>query len=154
MIRRNWFGWTLFPSQVCLFSGLMELHLLLQVLTNALYKSIPHRAVVNRTQARISLAYFYAPQTGAEIVPSPELLERKKQSSIYKRFTMEEYLAVKKGQLLNTLEHFTLKPPTQYLAYPAPTPALAQWATINRLLSKLGLTSCSRLQIKLGHLRR
>ncbi|KAG0575562.1 hypothetical protein M758_5G014100 [Ceratodon purpureus] len=93
----------------------------LQVLTNALYKSIPHRAVVNRTQTRISLAYFYAPTTKSEIVPSPELLERTNQSSIYKRFTMEEYLAVKKGQLLNTLQHFTLEPLTQSLAFPVHT---------------------------------
>lgn len=96
----------------------------LQVLTNALYKSVPHRAVVNKYQARISLAYFFAPQTGLEIVPSPELVDRTTQSSNYKPFTIEEYLAVKKGQLLNTLEHFSLQPLLQRLSlhFEDPTP--------------------------------
>lgn len=101
----------------------------LQVLTNALYKSVPHRAVVNRTQARISLAYFFAPPTGLQIVPSPELVERTTQSSNYQPFTIEEYLAVKKGQLLNTLEHFSLQHLLQkLLRLPScenPTPRLA-----------------------------
>jgi isopenicillin N synthase-like dioxygenase len=47
-----------------------------QVLTNALYKSVAHQAVVNRTQARISLAYFFSPQTGVEIVPAPDIVDR------------------------------------------------------------------------------
>lgn len=100
--------------------------ILFQVLTNALYKSVPHRAVVNRTQTRISLAYFFAPRTGLEIVPSPELVDRTTQSRNYKPFTIEEYLAVKKGQLLNTLEHFSLQPLLQLLSLPFenPTPVL------------------------------
>ena len=78
---------------------------------------------MNRNQARISLAYFFAPQTGVEIVPAPELVDRTTQSSEYKPFTIEEYLAVKKGQLLNTLEHFSaVQPLLQYLELPSEKP--------------------------------
>ena len=78
---------------------------------------------MNRTKARISFAYFFAPQSGVEIVPAPKLVDGTTQSSEYKPFTIEEYLAVKKGQLLNTLEHFTaVQPLLQYLELPSEKP--------------------------------
>jgi isopenicillin N synthase-like dioxygenase len=60
--------------------------------------------VVNRSQSRISLAYFFAPRKEAKVAPLPDLVRNDKK--LYKTFTIEEYLAVKRGQLLNTLEHF------------------------------------------------
>lgn len=78
-----------------------------QVLTNGLYKSVPHQAVVNRSQSRISLAYFFAPSKEAKVAPIPDLVRNDKK--LYKTFTIEEYLAVKRGQLLNTLEHFEIQ---------------------------------------------
>lgn len=88
-----------------------------QVITNGLYKSVPHRAVVNRSQARISLAYFFAPNLEAEVIACPELIKADEREH-YKHYTLKEYLAVKRGQLLNTLDHFALQPLLRTLALP------------------------------------
>ncbi|KAH6559576.1 hypothetical protein KP509_1Z003300 [Ceratopteris richardii] len=45
-----------------------------QILSNGRYKSIEHRAVVNRNRSRISIATFYDPGREVTISPAPELL--------------------------------------------------------------------------------
>ncbi|CAA0834399.1 2-oxoglutarate (2OG) and Fe(II)-dependent oxygenase superfamily protein [Striga hermonthica] len=46
----------------------------LQVLSNAIYKSVEHRVIVNSNQERISLAYFYNPKGNLLIQPVKELV--------------------------------------------------------------------------------
>ncbi|XP_024359558.1 gibberellin 20 oxidase 1-A [Physcomitrium patens] len=77
----------------------------LQVLTNAKYRSVPHRAVVNETQTRISVAYFHVPVQGIDIVPHPELVDEHNPNK-YEPFTIDTYTKIKQAQTLNTLELF------------------------------------------------
>ncbi|CAK9234703.1 unnamed protein product [Sphagnum troendelagicum] len=81
----------------------------LQALTNGKYKSVPHRAVVNRSDARISLAYFFAPTKSIPIYPHPELVEAHETGApLYRPFTFEEFTSAKIVQALNTLDQFQL----------------------------------------------
>lgn len=79
----------------------------MQVLTNGKYKSVPHRAVVNQTQARISLAYFFLPSPSVDIVASPAFINEEN-PALYRPFALETYTKAKQMQMLNTLEHFTI----------------------------------------------
>jgi len=79
----------------------------MQVLTNGKYKSVPHRAVVNQTQARISLAYFFLPSPSVDIVSSPDFINDRN-PALYRPFKLETYTKAKQMQMLNTLEHFTI----------------------------------------------
>lgn len=83
---------------------------------------------MNRNQARISLAYFFAPNLEAEVVACPELIKADK-GEHYKHYTLKEYLAVKRGQLLNTLDHFALQPLLRTLALPLRSPPRIPVAT-------------------------
>ncbi|KAF4369956.1 hypothetical protein G4B88_016117 [Cannabis sativa] len=55
----------------------------MQILTNELYKSVKHRAVVNNKSTRISIVSAYGPRLESKVVPIPELLEAKGQNSAY-----------------------------------------------------------------------
>ncbi|CAH9101510.1 unnamed protein product, partial [Cuscuta epithymum] len=46
----------------------------IQVLTNAIYKSVEHRAIVNSNKERVSLAYFYSPRGDLVIQPAKEFV--------------------------------------------------------------------------------
>lgn len=46
-----------------------------QILSNGRYKSIEHRAVVNRNKSRISIATFYDPGKDIVVSPAPELVD-------------------------------------------------------------------------------
>ncbi|KAG6437079.1 hypothetical protein SASPL_101988 [Salvia splendens] len=46
----------------------------LQILSNANYKSVEHRAIVNSAKERVSLAYFYNPKGDKVIKPAEELV--------------------------------------------------------------------------------
>lgn len=47
----------------------------MQILSNGRYKSVEHRAVVNKDKARISVATFYDPSKEAVISPASELVD-------------------------------------------------------------------------------
>nr|PNR37621.1 hypothetical protein PHYPA_020730 [Physcomitrium patens] len=76
---------------------------MLQVLTNGLYTSVPHRAVVNRADARLSLAYLFLPPQDVEVVAASDLVE---DEPLYIPFKLEYYSQVKQIHFLNTLDHF------------------------------------------------
>jgi hypothetical protein len=59
--------------------------------------------VVNRSDARISLAYFFAPTKSIPIYPHPET-----GAPVYRPFTFEEFTSAKIVQALNTLDQFQL----------------------------------------------
>ena len=86
-------------------SNAENFEILLQVLTNAKYKSVSHRAVVNSTKSRISLVYFWVPLTTIDIVPSPDLVDEENPCK-YNPFNFETMTKMKQMYFLNTLDHF------------------------------------------------
>ncbi|KAI7741533.1 hypothetical protein M8C21_022340 [Ambrosia artemisiifolia] len=62
----------------------------LQVLSNAIYKSVEHRVIVNPDKERVSLAYFYNPKSDLLIHPAPELVTPET-PALYPSMTFDEY---------------------------------------------------------------
>ncbi|KZV56021.1 hypothetical protein F511_12720 [Dorcoceras hygrometricum] len=62
-----------------------------EILSNGLYKSIEHRAIVNSEKERISLAMFFNPKFEAEVGPSPSLVGDDR-PPLYRRMIMEQYV--------------------------------------------------------------
>ncbi|CAK9135797.1 unnamed protein product [Ilex paraguariensis] len=62
----------------------------IQVLTNAIYKSVEHRVIVNSDQERVSLAFFYNPKSDLRIQPSKELVTPEK-PALYPSMTFDQY---------------------------------------------------------------
>ncbi|CAI0425358.1 unnamed protein product [Linum tenue] len=62
----------------------------IQVLSNAIYKSVEHRVIVNSAKDRVSLAFFYNPRGDLLIGPSKELV-KPDQPALYPSMTFNEY---------------------------------------------------------------
>lgn len=63
---------------------------LYKVLSNDLYKSVLHRAVVNCDKERISIPTFYCPSPDALIGPAKDLIDHD-HPAVYRDFTYAEY---------------------------------------------------------------
>ncbi|KAF7825534.1 putative 2-oxoglutarate-dependent dioxygenase [Senna tora] len=61
----------------------------IQVLSNAIYKSIEHRVIVNSNKDRVSLAFFYNPRSDLLIEPAKELVSEER-PSLYTPMTFDE----------------------------------------------------------------
>ncbi|XP_069146474.1 jasmonate-induced oxygenase 2-like [Solanum lycopersicum] len=64
----------------------------IQVLSNAIYKSIEHRVIVNSAKERVSLAFFYNPGGDILIKPADELVTEER-PALYLPMTFNEYRA-------------------------------------------------------------
>ncbi|KAJ7961225.1 2-oxoglutarate (2OG) and Fe(II)-dependent oxygenase superfamily protein [Quillaja saponaria] len=62
----------------------------LQVLSNAVYKSVEHRVIVNSVKDRVSLAFFYNPKSDLLIEPAKELVTEDR-PALYPPMTFDEY---------------------------------------------------------------
>ncbi|KAJ8898984.1 hypothetical protein K2173_008486 [Erythroxylum novogranatense] len=62
----------------------------IQVLSNAIYKSVEHRVIVNSAQDRVSLAFFYNPKGDMLIEPCKQLVT-KDRPALYPPMTYNEY---------------------------------------------------------------
>ncbi|PIA59438.1 hypothetical protein AQUCO_00400371v1 [Aquilegia coerulea] len=62
----------------------------IQVLSNAIYKSIEHRVIVNSAKERISIAFFYNPKSDLLLEPASELVTPD-QPALYLPMTFNEY---------------------------------------------------------------
>ncbi|KAM7499379.1 hypothetical protein LguiA_023793 [Lonicera macranthoides] len=62
----------------------------IQVVSNASYKSVEHRVVVNSTEERLSLAFFYNPKSDLLIEPAKKLVTAEK-PALYSPMTFDEY---------------------------------------------------------------
>ncbi|CAK8566476.1 unnamed protein product [Lathyrus sativus] len=62
----------------------------IQVLSNAMYKSVEHRVIVNSDQERVSLAFFYNPKSDIPIEPLKQLLTPER-PALYPPMTFDEY---------------------------------------------------------------
>lgn len=58
-------------------------------MSNGIYKSIVHRAVVNPEKERLSIAAFHGPRMNTIVGPIPELVKDK---AIYKSIPYEEFI--------------------------------------------------------------
>uniref|UniRef100_A0A7N0RFC4 Fe2OG dioxygenase domain-containing protein n=1 Tax=Kalanchoe fedtschenkoi TaxID=63787 RepID=A0A7N0RFC4_KALFE len=62
----------------------------IQVLSNAIYKSVEHRVIVNSDKERLSLAMFYNPKSDVLIKPLDELVSHDS-PALYAPMTFDEY---------------------------------------------------------------
>ncbi|KAI3994271.1 hypothetical protein MKX01_012528 [Papaver californicum] len=62
----------------------------IQVLTNAIYKSVEHRVTVNSMNERLSLAFFYNPRGDLVIQPAKQLVTPER-PALYSPMTFNEY---------------------------------------------------------------
>ncbi|CAH1448615.1 unnamed protein product [Lactuca virosa] len=65
---------------------------ILEILSNGIYNSIEHRAVVNAIKERMSLAMFFNPKLEADVGPSKSLIRNTGNPPLYKTLVMEQYL--------------------------------------------------------------
>ncbi|VAH53834.1 unnamed protein product [Triticum turgidum subsp. durum] len=72
---------------------------LFQILTNGRFRSVYHRAVVNRDRERISLAYFLGPAANAKVGPLKEVVGGGRPA--YRALTWPEYIIVRKEAFAN-----------------------------------------------------
>lgn len=62
----------------------------IEVLSNANYKSVEHRVIVNSAKDRVSLAFFYNPKSDLLIQPAEKLVTEER-PAMYKPMTFDEY---------------------------------------------------------------
>ncbi|XP_052208799.1 gibberellin 3-beta-dioxygenase 1-like [Diospyros lotus] len=67
---------------------------LLHIFSNAKFPTVYHRAAVNQTCHRLSVAYFYGPQADSIVAPFSKL-----QSPLYRSLTVKEYVSLKAKHL-------------------------------------------------------
>ncbi|XP_062086499.1 2-oxoglutarate-dependent dioxygenase 19-like [Humulus lupulus] len=84
----------------------------MQILSNDLYKSVTHRAVVNNKNTRISIVSGHGPAADNKVAPIPELLEALGQAPAYPGIPYKEYLKLRRSPqsvLKATLDIIRLK---------------------------------------------
>ncbi|PON55273.1 Oxoglutarate/iron-dependent dioxygenase [Parasponia andersonii] len=67
---------------------------LMHILSNGRFNNVLHRALVNETHHRVSLAYFYGPPMDVKISPLIELTNHDR-PPLYRPVTWQEYLDIK-----------------------------------------------------------
>ncbi|XP_028124591.1 protein SRG1-like isoform X2 [Camellia sinensis] len=63
---------------------------ILEIVTNGTYRSIEHRAVVNSSKERLSIATFYNPRLDGEMGPAPSLITPQTPAR-FKRIRVQDY---------------------------------------------------------------
>ncbi|KAK2383924.1 protein SRG1 [Trifolium repens] len=63
---------------------------ILEIITNGIYKSVEHRAIVNSEKERISLAAFYGPNMQEILAPTPSLVTPERPAQ-FRRISVVEY---------------------------------------------------------------
>ncbi|KAL7191382.1 hypothetical protein ACSBR2_023453 [Camellia fascicularis] len=91
-VLREGAGWVMVPPR----PGTLVVNIgdLLHILSNGLYPSVLHRAMVNRTQHRLSIAYLCGPPTNVQISPLSKLVDPS-HPPLYRPVTWTEYLGTK-----------------------------------------------------------
>lgn len=72
-----------------------------------MFTSALHRAVVNKTEDRYSLAYFVQAPDWDQIAPLPELVDEDHPAK-YRPFTWPEYLTTQFKDITGGLGHFAV----------------------------------------------
>ncbi|GFZ11819.1 gibberellin 3-oxidase 2 [Actinidia rufa] len=91
-VLRDGSGWVTVPP----IPGALVVNIgdLLHILSNGSYPSVLHRAMVNRTQHRLSIAYLYGPPSNVQISPLSKLVGPA-HPPLYRPVTWTEYLGTK-----------------------------------------------------------
>ncbi|KAI3806882.1 hypothetical protein L1987_22800 [Smallanthus sonchifolius] len=91
-VQREGTGWVTVPP----IRGALVVNVgdLLHILSNGTYTSVLHRAIVNRTQHRLSVAYLYGPPSNVRISPLSKLTDSF-HPPLYRPVTWSEYLGTK-----------------------------------------------------------
>ncbi|KAD6118694.1 hypothetical protein E3N88_09965 [Mikania micrantha] len=100
LVKREGAGWVTVPP----IRGALVVNVgdLLHILSNGLYSSVLHRAMVNRTQHRLSVAYLYGPPSKVRISPLSKLTDSF-HPPLYRPVTWSEYLGTKAKHFNNAL---------------------------------------------------
>lgn len=69
----------------------MHICSLTQIVTNGVYRSIEHRAVVNTRKERLSIATFYLPKFDGDFGPASSLITSER-PAIFKRISVADYI--------------------------------------------------------------
>jgi isopenicillin N synthase-like dioxygenase len=72
---------------------------ILEIMTNGIYRSIEHRATINKEKERISIATFHSPKMNTIIGPAPSLIA--KSSAMFNNMSCEDFF---KGYFSRQLE--------------------------------------------------
>ena len=72
----------------------------LQIVSNGIYRSIEHRAIVNSTKERLSVATFYSSKLDSELGPALSLIGPNNPATFW-RVPLEKYLKEFFAQKLN-----------------------------------------------------
>nr|QEQ13286.1 VpGA3-oxidase [Viola philippica] len=112
-VLREGIGWVTVPP----IPGALVINVgdLLHILSNGLYPSVLHRAVVNRIKDRLSIAYLYGPPSSIQISPIPKLLGPS-QPPLYRSITWNEYLGTKAKHFNKALSSVRVCAPLNGLA--------------------------------------
>ncbi|XP_059077602.1 protein SRG1-like isoform X1 [Cryptomeria japonica] len=73
------------------YALVVNIGFLLEVMSNGRYRSIEHRAVTSKENARLSIATFYSPGFDAEICPAPQLIDEN-HPCLFKKFIHEDFI--------------------------------------------------------------
>lgn len=89
-------------------SGALVVHIgdFLHILSNARFRTVLHRVVVNKSRQRFSFAYFYSPPADFSVSPflSKDCLDSSpKFVPLYRSVTVKEYVAIKAKNLEKAL---------------------------------------------------
>ncbi|XP_060964948.1 2-oxoglutarate-dependent dioxygenase 19-like [Cannabis sativa] len=85
----KWVNWKAMP-----YSIIVDIGDQMQILTNDLYKSVKHSAIVNNKSRRISIVSTHGPQEDTKVVPIQELLEAHGQTPSYKPIPFKQYMQI------------------------------------------------------------
>ncbi|GAB2269447.1 Belongs to the iron ascorbate-dependent oxidoreductase, variant 2 [Dionaea muscipula] len=112
-VLREGFGWVTVPP----ISGRLIINVgdLFHILSNGSYLSAVHRAMVNRTWHRLSIAYLYGPPRDVVVSPHPKVVDPG-HPPLYKAVSWKEYLGIKAkhfDKALSTVK--TCAPPTNVI---------------------------------------
>lgn len=103
---------TLYPNKEQLPCTLINkfVHVFIQMVSNAIYKSVEHRVMVNSEEERVSIAFFYNPRGDMLIGPAKELVTPAR-PAFCKPVTWNEYrLILRKQGLHGKAQVDSLKP--------------------------------------------
>ncbi|OMO80809.1 Isopenicillin N synthase [Corchorus capsularis] len=83
---------------------------LMHILTNGRFKSLLHRAMVNNTRHRVSVAYFYGPPKDAKVSPLKKLIDYDGNNNppLFRPVTWKEYLEAKSKHFNKALDTIRL----------------------------------------------
>lgn len=82
--------------------------MILQVLSNGVYKSVEHRAVTNQKNPRISIATFFIPEDELEIGPLDSMVDENHQPRMFKNVKYLDYLRYTLGRKMEGKSHIDI----------------------------------------------